>query len=76
MNMASWKKAIETDGIQNWIHVSNLKYFNDPIAKLYNLSKEGIPSSFLVDPERKIIARNIKGEDLEFVLNAELKYNE
>ena len=76
MNMASWKKAIETDGIQNWIHVSNLKYFNDPIAKLYDLSKEGIPSSFLVDPERKIIARNIKGEDLEFVLNAELKYNE
>ena len=76
MNLESWKKAIDTDGIQNWIHISNLKYFNDPIAKLYDISKEGIPSSFLIDPERKIIARNIKGEDLEFVLNAELKYNE
>ena len=76
MNLESWKRAIETDGIQNWIHISNLKYFNDPIAKLYNLTKEGIPSSFLIDPERKIIARNIKGEDLEFVLNAELKDNE
>jgi hypothetical protein len=43
---------------------------------LYDISKEGIPSSFLLNPERKIIARNIKGEDLEFVLNAELKANE
>ena len=74
--MASWKKAIEMDGIESWIHISNLKYFNDPIAKLYDISAEGIPSSFLLNPERKIIARNIKGEDLEFVLNAELKYNE
>ena len=76
MNMASWKKAIEMDGIESWIHISNLKYFNDPIAKLYDISAEGIPSSFLLNPERKIIARNIKGEDLEFVLKAELKYNE
>ena len=76
MNMASWKKAIEMDGIESWIHISNLKYFNDPIAKLYDISAEGIPSSFLLNPERKIIARNIKGDDLEFVLNAELKYNE
>ena len=76
MNMESWKRAIEVDKIESWIHISNLEYFNDPIAKLYDLSKEGIPSSFLINPERKIIARNIKGEDLEFVLNAELKYNE
>ena len=76
MNMASWKNAIEMDGIESWIHISNLKYFNDPIAKLYDISAEGIPSSFLLNSERKIIARNIKGEDLEFVLNAELKYNE
>ena len=76
MNLESWKKAIETDGIQSWVHISNLKYFNDPIAKLYDISKEGIPSSFLLNAERKIIARNIKGEDLEFVLNAELKANE
>ena len=76
MNLESWKKAIETDGIQSWVHISNLKYFNDPIAKLYDISNEGIPSSFLLNPERKIIARNIKGEDLEFVLNAELKANE
>ena len=76
MNLESWKKAIETDGVQSWVHISNLKYFNDPIAKLYDISKEGIPSSFLLNAERKIIARNIKGEDLEFVLNAELKANE
>ena len=76
MNLESWKRAIEIDGIESWTHISNLKYFNDPIAKLYDISKEGIPSSFLLNEERKIIARNIKGEDLEFVLNAELKSNE
>ena len=72
MNEQSWKKAIETDGIESWIHISNLKYFNDPIAKLYDISKEGIPSSFLLNEERKIIARNVKSQELVFLLNSEL----
>lgn len=72
MNEQSWKKAIETDGIESWIHISNLKYFNDPIAKLYDISEEGIPSSFLLNEERKIIARNVKSQELVFLLNSEL----
>ena len=75
INEASWKKAIEDDGIEKWIHISSLKYFNDPISKLYNVASEGVPSSFLIDPERKIIAKNIKGGELEFILNSSLRNN-
>lgn len=74
-NEASWKKAIEEDGIENWIHISSLKYFNDPISKLYNVASEGVPTSFLIDPERKIIAKNLYSDELEFVLNASLNNN-
>ena len=33
----AWMKAIEVDGIDSWIHISNLEYFNGPIVKLYNI---------------------------------------
>ena len=75
INEASWKKAIKDDEIEKWIHISSLKYFNDPISKLYNVASEGVPSSFLIDPERKIIAKNIKGSELEFILNSSLRNN-
>ena len=75
-NEASWKQAIKDDGIKNWIHISSLKYFNDPIAKLYDVASQGVPTSFLIDPERRIIAKNLKSNDLEATLNVYLKINE
>ena len=75
-NEASWKQAIKDDGIENWIHISSLKYFNDPIAKLYDVASQGVPTSFLIDPERRIIAKNLKSSDLEATLNVYLKINE
>ena len=75
-NEASWKQAIKDDGIENWIHISSLKYFNDPIAKLYDVASQGVPTSFLIDPERRIIAKNLKSNDLEATLNVYLKINE
>ena len=57
-----WKKAIEADGL-TWNHVSNLTYFNDPIAKLYNV--EAIPAAFLLDENGVIVAINLRGADLE-----------
>ncbi len=75
-NEASWKQAIKDDGIENWIHISSLKYFNDPIAKLYDVGSQGVPTSFLIDPERRIIAKNLKSSDLEATLNVYLKINE
>ena len=53
-----WVKAIEDDGLI-WYHVSNLKFWNDPIAKLYQVS--AIPATFLLDDKGIIIARNLRG---------------
>ncbi len=61
-----WVRAIKTDKL-NWIHVSDLKYWNSIAAKKYGV--QSIPASFLLDPEGRIIARNLRGPDLENKLN-------
>lgn len=58
----AWKKAIEDDGL-TWNHVSHVAYFNDPIAKLYNVN--AIPAAFLLDENGVIIAKNLRGPALE-----------
>jgi peroxiredoxin len=59
---AEWLKAIEDDGL-TWHHVSNLQYFNDPVAKAYNISS--IPATFILDEEGKIVAKNLRGQALD-----------
>lgn len=57
-----WLKAIEDDNLQ-WHHVSNLKYWNEPVAKMYNVSS--IPATFILDAEGKIVAKKLRGKALE-----------
>ena len=57
-----WKKAIEDDGL-TWNHISNIAYFNDPIAQLYNI--QAIPAAFLLDENGVIVAKNLRGPALE-----------
>lgn len=57
-----WLKAIENDNL-TWHHVSNLKFWQDPIAKMYNV--RSIPATFVLDAEGKIIAKNLRGRALE-----------
>ncbi|WP_291865361.1 TlpA disulfide reductase family protein [Maribacter sp.] len=57
-----WKKAILDDKLE-WNQVSNLAYFNDEIAKLYNV--DAIPAAFLLDENGVIIAKNLRGDALE-----------
>lgn len=57
-----WKKAIEDDGL-TWSHVSNIAYFDDEIAKLYNVN--AIPAAFLLDENGIIVAKNLRGAALE-----------
>jgi peroxiredoxin len=59
---ANWLKAIETDKL-TWHHVSDLKYWNNEVAKLYGIN--AIPANFLLDPNGKIIGRNLRGEALK-----------
>lgn len=59
---SAWKNAIAKDQL-NWFHVSNLKFWDEPIAHLYGV--EQIPAPFLLDAEGKVIARDLYGEQLE-----------
>ena len=66
----AWLKAIGDDGL-SWTQVSDLHYWNNAAAQLYNISS--IPQNFLVDPTGKIIAKNLRGEDLEAKLQEVLR---
>ncbi|RZK50868.1 MAG: AhpC/TSA family protein [Pedobacter sp.] len=57
----AWLKAIADDKL-TWTHVSDLKYWNNEVARYYGINS--IPFSFLVDPTGKIIAKNLRGEEL------------
>lgn len=65
-----WVKAIQEDGLV-WNHVSDLKYFDSQAAKDYNIN--GIPFSILVDPNGIIVAKNLRGKELERKLEEVLK---
>jgi len=58
----AWMDAIQKDKL-TWNHVSNLQYFNDPIAKQFNINS--IPATYLIDADGKIIAKNLRGPALE-----------
>lgn len=58
---AAWLAAIKADGLE-WTQVSDLKYWNNDVAKQYGI--RSIPQNFLIDPNGKIIATNLKGDEL------------
>jgi alkyl hydroperoxide reductase subunit AhpC len=57
-----WIKAIADDNM-DWYHVSNLKSWQEPIAKMYGV--RSIPATFLLDESGKIIGKNLRGAALE-----------
>jgi len=60
-NKGKWKDAIAKDGMP-WLHVSDLQGWNNAAGKLYGV--RGVPASFLVDPQGKIVGTGLRGEDL------------
>jgi len=58
-----WLKAIKEDKLEQWNHVSNLQHWNDPIAKKYKIS--AIPATFILDENGVIVAKNLRGDELE-----------
>jgi peroxiredoxin len=65
-----WMKAIHDDKLE-WTHVSDLKFWQNEVAKQYGI--QAIPQNLLLDPSGKIIAKNIRGEELESKLAEVLK---
>ena len=56
-----WKKAVKDDNMP-WTQLSDLKGWNNEVSTYYGI--RGIPSSLLIDPQGKIIAKNLRGEAL------------
>jgi len=65
-----WQQAILADGLP-WTHVSDLKGWQNAVGQMFQVGS--IPANFLLDPTGKIIATNLRGEDLERKLEEVLK---
>jgi len=59
----AWEKGILDDHLDKWIHVSDVKYWNSIVVPLYKV--ESIPCNFLLDKDGRIIASNLRGEQLQ-----------
>ena len=57
-----WVKAIADDHL-DWLHVSNLKFWDDEIAKSYFV--DAIPATFILDENGTIVAKDLRGEELD-----------
>ncbi|RYY63987.1 MAG: TlpA family protein disulfide reductase, partial [Chitinophagaceae bacterium] len=58
----NWLKAIHDDGL-TWNHVSDLQWWDNAAAKQYGI--QAIPANLLLDPEGRIIAKNLSGDELQ-----------
>jgi thiol-disulfide isomerase/thioredoxin len=57
-----WKVAIAKDKL-TWTHVSNLKFWDEPIAAQYNV--QSIPATFILDATGKVVAKDLRGNELK-----------
>ena len=67
----SWLEAIKRDHLGGWTQLSDLKFWNNAVARLYFV--QSIPKNFLIDPAGKIIAQDLRGDDLESELQKVLR---
>jgi len=58
----AWLDAIKKDGM-GWTNVSDLKYWRNEVAVKYGISS--VPANFLIAPDGKIVARDLRGDDLD-----------
>ena len=61
---AAWTAAIAEDRL-TWINVGDMK---GSISALMNYNIHSVPANYLLDKEGKIIAKNLKGPELNSVL--------
>lgn len=66
----AWVNAIETDGL-TWTHISDLQGWQNAVAKQFQIFS--IPQNFLIDPDGKVVGKNLRGVALETKLAKILK---
>lgn len=57
-----WLNAIKEDGLK-WTHVSDLKFWNGEVSKMYHVT--AIPINYLIDKDGKVLAKNLNEKALE-----------
>jgi peroxiredoxin len=67
----AWEKAIKEDGIGDFVHVSDLGYWQSSVVQQYKF--ESIPFSVLIDGSGRIIAKAKSAREYEKLLNTLLK---
>lgn len=65
-----WEQAVKEDNM-TWTQVSDLKGWSSDAARMYGV--QSIPFNYLLDPTGKIIARDLRGEQLEIILRQTIK---
>ena len=60
--LADWKAAIHSWDMP-WIHLSDLQYWQSEAARVYDI--HAIPDNLLIDPEGVVVARGLRGRELE-----------
>ena len=68
-----WEQAVEDDNLL-WTQISNLNFWNDPIARRYSI--RSIPQSYLINSDGLVIGKNLKGNDLEEKIKFALSLND
>lgn len=63
----AWLQGINDDKLGDWVHISDLQYWNSIVVPLYGI--KSIPASFLLDKEGRVIASNLRGEALSIKLS-------
>ena len=58
----AWQEAVRSDKL-DWTQISDLKYWESKAVKTFNF--DGIPFNVLIDPQGKVIAQGLRGDDLE-----------
>jgi peroxiredoxin len=57
-----WQKAIQEDKL-DWTHVSDLKFWGSKAVEIFKF--DGIPFNVLIDPQGKVVAESLRGDELE-----------
>ena len=72
-NKNAWIEAIKKDNLP-WIQVCDFKVWNSKVISDYNyLGGKGIPANFLINPEGQIIAKDLRGDEIEKKLSELIK---
>ena len=67
---ADWLKAVEADKLP-WTQVSDVKGFQTEVAVRFGIT--AIPQNVLIDPDGRVIAKDLRGEDVHKKIAAYIK---